>query len=223
MDKRVSDIRRSSDTYSDLKELITNYRFRLGEHLNLTKLAERLGVSVTPVREALIRLNAESLVTFLPGRGFFPKMPNAIEQMMLYDLAFLILSVCLQNAAEERNVRDKFLRLLEPSNEHFDEAVTCRSATIIASHIEDTYVEIASGSGNAEFLRVIRNFCDRTHFIRSIELEQYEMCRSRAKAYPILIQEDGSGRAIDVIDKLFASTRSRLDGLVKEALVRVLR
>jgi len=223
MDTPVNDVRRSSDTYSDLKELITNYRFRLGEHLNLTKLAERFRVSVTPVREALIRLSAESLVTFLPGRGFFPKMPNAVEQLMLHDLAFSILNACLESEGETEDVYSAFLGQLEPSTERPEEADTCRSAATVASQIEDIYVEVASRSGNTEFARVIRNFGDRTHFIRVIELEQYEMCRNQRSTFLLAQRRDEAGRAIDMIQKRFASTRSRIDGLVKEALVRVSR
>jgi DNA-binding GntR family transcriptional regulator len=48
--------------------IITNV-FRPGEHLSESDLAERLGVSRQPVREALIRLSEAGLVRVLPQRG----------------------------------------------------------------------------------------------------------------------------------------------------------
>ncbi|QVJ02695.1 GntR family transcriptional regulator [Nocardiopsis eucommiae] len=42
-----------------------------GTHLNETRLAERLGVSRTPLREALHRLTRDGLVRISPGRGAF--------------------------------------------------------------------------------------------------------------------------------------------------------
>lgn len=41
-----------------------------GSNINLNEMAEELDVSKTPVREALLHLEAEKLVTSRPGRGF---------------------------------------------------------------------------------------------------------------------------------------------------------
>lgn len=41
-----------------------------GQYIRLEQLADELGISVTPVREALFGLRAEGLLTQLPRRGF---------------------------------------------------------------------------------------------------------------------------------------------------------
>ncbi|MGI8307449.1 GntR family transcriptional regulator [Saccharopolyspora hattusasensis] len=53
-----------------LRERIMTGRLRQGEHLHLERLAEQLGVSVTPVREALLALRGEGFVDLEPRRGF---------------------------------------------------------------------------------------------------------------------------------------------------------
>jgi DNA-binding GntR family transcriptional regulator len=50
---------------------IANGDFQLGEALSETTLAAELGVSKTPIREALLRLKAEGLVDIQPQRGTF--------------------------------------------------------------------------------------------------------------------------------------------------------
>lgn len=55
--------------YDDLRAAILGGRFEEGSHLSEVRLAETLGCSRTPVREALGRLGAEGLVEFLPNRG----------------------------------------------------------------------------------------------------------------------------------------------------------
>ncbi|SDW43827.1 transcriptional regulator, GntR family [Saccharopolyspora shandongensis] len=53
-----------------LREGIMTGRLRQGDHLHLERLAEQLGVSVTPVREALLALRGEGFVDLEPRRGF---------------------------------------------------------------------------------------------------------------------------------------------------------
>src|SRR3954452_13203947 len=56
-------------TLASLRELILDGDLRPGTRLGEVELAERLGVSRTPVREALTRLAAQGLVEIAPNRG----------------------------------------------------------------------------------------------------------------------------------------------------------
>ncbi len=56
-------------TVAAVRELILHGEFAAGARLGEVELAERLGVSRTPVREALGRLAAEGLVEIIPNRG----------------------------------------------------------------------------------------------------------------------------------------------------------
>ncbi len=54
-----------------IREMIVSGQLALGEQLSENVLAERLGVSRTPVREAFLQLAAERLVEVRPQRGTF--------------------------------------------------------------------------------------------------------------------------------------------------------
>ncbi|MEN0073436.1 MAG: GntR family transcriptional regulator, partial [Paracraurococcus sp.] len=58
--------------------------FRPGQRLLETDLAEQLGMSRTPVREAIRRLQSEGLVAHLPARGLCVAMYDAAEVDELY-------------------------------------------------------------------------------------------------------------------------------------------
>lgn len=55
--------------------------------LDLRRLGDCMRMSVTPVREALARLNAERLVTFAPHHGYTLTPPSAGRLESMYDLA----------------------------------------------------------------------------------------------------------------------------------------
>ncbi len=55
--------------YDILKELILTGRLEQGKLHNEKRLAEVLGVSRTPVREALLELSREGMVSFVPSKG----------------------------------------------------------------------------------------------------------------------------------------------------------
>jgi len=57
------------DVYRRLRDAIVEGVFEPGEQLKDGELAEWLGVSRTPVREALLRLGSSGLVVALPGRS----------------------------------------------------------------------------------------------------------------------------------------------------------
>jgi DNA-binding GntR family transcriptional regulator len=54
--------------YDQLRRDIIDLRLAPGEPLDETRLSQRFGMSRTPVREALVRLAADGLVTTVPNR-----------------------------------------------------------------------------------------------------------------------------------------------------------
>lgn len=59
----------SHRAYEEIRQQIIDGNHRVGDHLVESELAETIGVSRTPVREALRRLATEGLVDFIPNRG----------------------------------------------------------------------------------------------------------------------------------------------------------
>jgi DNA-binding GntR family transcriptional regulator len=55
----------------ELRARIVDGRLRLGEHVSENALAAELGISKTPVREALLQLKLDRLVDILPQRGTY--------------------------------------------------------------------------------------------------------------------------------------------------------
>ncbi|MFD7232842.1 GntR family transcriptional regulator [Streptomyces sp. NPDC059881] len=69
--------------YDTLIELIVNGTLTPGQHLVESELAEHLGVSRQPVREALQRLQTDGWVDLRPGQGAFVHSPTPEEASQL--------------------------------------------------------------------------------------------------------------------------------------------
>lgn len=84
---RLSAVGEASDrVYARLLARITEGEFAAGERLFEQALAEDLGVSRTPVRDALKRLAAEGLVETTPNKGAQVVSFTAEDTAALYDL-----------------------------------------------------------------------------------------------------------------------------------------
>jgi len=66
---KIQRLKLGDQVYKFLKQRIANHRFVLGCHLNIEELTRDLGVSRTPVWEAIRRLEREGLVRNEPKRG----------------------------------------------------------------------------------------------------------------------------------------------------------
>ena len=73
-------------TYQNIRSELISGGLKPGEQLVSRALADRLGVSLAPVREAIGRLAAEGLVEHVPGSGSFVKK---ITKQDLYELFVL--------------------------------------------------------------------------------------------------------------------------------------
>ena len=76
----------SARVYHKIKNLILSNDVMPGQKLHHQHLSERLGVSRTPVREALSRLVQEGYVSFLPNGVFTCKEIRMQEAEELYDV-----------------------------------------------------------------------------------------------------------------------------------------
>lgn len=78
-----------------LRDQLRNGSLVSGEPLTITDLAHELGLSATPVREALSRLAGERLIEDRRGRGYFAPRLDVSDLVELYGLRRLYLTESL--------------------------------------------------------------------------------------------------------------------------------
>ena len=92
--------------YAVLRDGIVSGALRAGERLNEQPLAERFGVSRTPVRESLQRLEADQLVRRVPYRGVVVCGVNSQQITEFYMLRVVVDGIAARLAAQKRTPVD---------------------------------------------------------------------------------------------------------------------
>ena len=72
--------------YENLRTSILNGEMRAGELYNEMAIAKQLGISRTPIREALLELSNKGMVTFLPRRGIIVRSLSEEDVKELFEL-----------------------------------------------------------------------------------------------------------------------------------------
>ncbi|GGE47632.1 GntR family transcriptional regulator [Actibacterium pelagium] len=132
--------RRADIIAEELEERIFDGTFPDGARLDEVRLAEKFGVSRTPLREALQRLARSGLVELIPRRGAFVRQPGPVELMEMFEVMAEVEAVCGRLAA--MRISDEALKDLHDAN------VKCQAA-INALDPDTYYIE------NERFHRII--------------------------------------------------------------------
>jgi DNA-binding GntR family transcriptional regulator len=95
-----------SRVFNQLQNDILNGLYQQGDSLIETKLCEELGVSRTPIREALRQLELEGLVQSIPNKGAIVKGISPQDIQDIYTIRMLIEGLAARWAAEKITVEE---------------------------------------------------------------------------------------------------------------------
>ncbi|MBR2528621.1 MAG: GntR family transcriptional regulator [Blautia sp.] len=104
-----------------LRKAIYSGEYKGGDELSLTDIADKLGVSRTPVREAFQLLESEGLITLRMNKG---AIVNTIDRKFvqdIFEMRVLLESEAARRAAENGMNTDEMIRRLTDLQEHLDD------------------------------------------------------------------------------------------------------
>lgn len=103
-----------SQAYEHIKELILTRQLEHGTLYSETKMAARLGISRTPMREALQCLSQDGYITILPSKGFMIRQLNERDMLETIQIRCAIEGFCTHLITEDNNIRkrEKLLKTL---------------------------------------------------------------------------------------------------------------
>jgi len=136
----------AAHAYETLRREILSLELAPGQELDEARLVARLGLSRTPLREALIRLAADELVVLLPNRGAqvapldLADTPRYIEALNLAQRAVN------RFAALRRTDRD--MARIEAARDAFEDSVPGADAMEMTARNRDFHATVAEAAHN---------------------------------------------------------------------------
>lgn len=150
--------------FNTLRQAILTGELKPGERLMEIHLANRLGVSRTPIREAIRKLELEGLVTMIPRRGAEvaqiteKSMKDVLEVRRTLDALSAELA-CERISAEEEEA-------LKKACLNFEAAVKTKDTKAIAKADVAIHDIIAAATGNQRLIQLINNLAEQMYRYR---------------------------------------------------------
>jgi len=185
----------SDEVHATLLGLIVDGTLEPGEKVRDKELADRLGVSRTPVREALKRLEDAGLVEASAGRWTRVSEVDRGEAEKLYPIVWSLESLAVSFA--EGRVRDEDLEQMVEANARLKRALRAGDAVGASEADHDFHEALTRRSGNDELTRILR---DLKLKLRRIEVLYFGGCVAADKS----VEEHK-----EVLDALRANDYSR--------------
>ncbi len=155
--------------YATLREYLRAGRIPTGQPLQEAALAEQLGVSRTPVREALARLASDGLVV-AEGRSFTVPALNVSDIEDIYALRFLLEPEALRLVAASGPER----KALAPLRAAMEEMAAAHEAGDGAAFMDANYRYRDAWTAlvpNKRLVRAIRLYADHVRYLRAFTLD----------------------------------------------------
>jgi DNA-binding GntR family transcriptional regulator len=155
--------------YVQIRRRILDIEWPPGHRALEQEVAQALGMSRTPVREALIRLKNEGLVEVIPRHGMrvLPVSPNDMREI------YQILTALECMAAEllaSRKPTDNDLKPLVDATKAMDKALKAEDLDAWAAADERFHAHLVDLAGNRQLQATVLNYWDRAHRARMFTL-----------------------------------------------------
>lgn len=164
---------RTVDAYEQLKHEIRSNQLPPGYLIPEPEIALRLGMSRTPVREALVRLEAEGLVELVPRRGARVLPIHAADMQEIYEILTALEPEAAANLAARKLSADDLAPLTEATAE-MEAALAADDLDRWAAADDRFHQTLLQLHGNRRLAEFVGALYDQAHRARMITLRLRE-------------------------------------------------
>lgn len=144
--------------FETLKAEIIELKLAPGSTIDESQLAARFNLSRTPIREAMVRLAAEGLITTLPNRATIVSQIDFLNLPHFFDALTLMYRVTTRLAAANHAPAD--IPGIRAHQARYEEAVEARDVVAMITVNRDFHVAIAKAGGNRYYVDLFARLLD---------------------------------------------------------------
>ncbi len=165
--------------FDHLKESILKGELKPGERLMEIALAEEMGVSRTPVREAIRKLEKEKFVEMIPRKGAYVADLTKQDILDVLEIRYVLEGLAAKLAAKKMKEED--IEQLKQNVRDFKEAIENMDRTTMIDNDNAFHDIIYEATENEKLIEIIQDLHDQYQRFRLVyfnEFDDYaEVCR----------------------------------------------
>ncbi len=161
--------------YEYMLEKINNKEFQANVYYSETMLAKEIGVSRTPMRDALMRLSQDRYIDIVPSKGFMLHVMSKEDIQNTYQIRVAIEAFCcvLLHRQRKTKARRRTIEDVRETTDLMKQAIEDKkSYDEILSHDFAFHKQIVEFSGNTDMIRLIDSYSHMQHDIAFKSFEQ---------------------------------------------------
>ena len=171
---------------AQIQEMIRKGILVKGQKIDEKRLCESMGVSRTPVREALRLLKSDGLIDLIPHKGAYVSQPCIEEINDMFEVMSVLEGTCARLAATHMNEKD--LRKIESLHEELEEHYRHRDHEAYLKRNHVFHVFIQELAGNRVLNDVINGLRQKILLYRQKQLYQPERFDQSIQEHRDLLQ-----------------------------------
>ena len=178
--------------YQSIRRRILDNVWAPGYQALEQEIALQLGMSRTPVREALIRLAQESLVEVVPRRGMrvLPVSPNDMKE--IYEILTALESMAAEMLAARKPSEEELKPLIAATHD-MEKALLKNDLDAWAAADESFHERLVTLAGNKKLLETVMSFWDRAHRARMFTLRLRALPVDSTKEHMAMVERIRQG------------------------------
>ena len=153
--------------YENLKRRIIDCELIPGMPINEADFASELGVSKTPVREALRQLERDGFVTNVPGRGSTISYITPLDIREIFEIREIIDTGAAKHVAQVKPHDEALIKKRAEHQRLLDDEPESEEYVHEWGEWEDVHLSIVQSLGNQTFLTMYEGLLDRIKRIRN--------------------------------------------------------
>lgn len=198
--------------YEMLRDEILDLKLPPGSPIDEVHLAERFGMSRTPIREALVRLAGEGLVETLPNRSAMVSNIDVLNLHTFYDAITLMYRVTTRLAGQYHRPAD--LSRIRGLQQMYASAAAAQDALAMVAVNRDLHAAIAEAGRNPYFTTLTLRLLDEGRRILRLYYQSFDdrLPKQYVDEHEAMIAAIAA-RDIDLCDRL---ARAHADQIVRQ-------
>lgn len=193
--------------YEAVFDAIAAGKIAPGERLRETKLAEMVGLSRTPIREAIRQLEVEGIVEHKPRIGAVVKSLSQQEVVELYEMRIVLETTAASMAAQHAS--DAEIRALDDLNSRMLKAAT--DPTKVSRLNQQFHACIVNAARNRYLSQSTRNLANTLVVLGDTTLETPERVKTVAAQHQAIIDALTKGDSQKAADAMAVHMEASLD------------